>query len=114
MYDKVADVVLAPPVARASVDAVLLFDGVFLLRPGLAGAWDLRVFVSVGFDVALDRARVRDRTSSVSGAEVERRYRGRYLPSQRFYFETVRPVELADVVVYNDVPDSPTWVVRAG
>ena len=113
VYDKVADVALNPPVATASADAVLLFDGVFLLRPELVDAWDLRVFVSVSFEEAVARARTRDRSSSRSGDEVERRYRGRYVPSQQRYFGTVRPAELADVVVRNDDIAAPVWEVRA-
>jgi uridine kinase len=37
--------------AVAPDDAVLLFDGVFLLRPELFGGWDLRVFVAVASEV---------------------------------------------------------------
>src|SRR5206468_12186993 len=40
----------------AAVDAVLLFDGVFLLRPELAEAWDLRIFVVVRPEESLRRA----------------------------------------------------------
>ena len=113
VYDKIADVALSPPVMTAAADAVLLFDGVFLLRPELIDAWDLRVFVSVTFAEALARARIRDRTSSKSSAEVERRYRSRYIPSQQLYFDTVHPAELADIVVHNDQPQSPAWEIRA-
>src|SRR5213082_3087644 len=45
----------------AAVDAVLLFDGVFLLRPELAEAWDLRIFVVVRPEESLRRALDRDR-----------------------------------------------------
>jgi uridine kinase len=112
VYDKLADAALSPPVRTAATEAVLLFDGVFLLRPELVGAWDLRVFVSVSLEEGLARARVRDRSASKSSADVERKYRSRYIPSQRFYFDTVHPAELADVVVHNDQPRSPTWEVR--
>jgi uridine kinase len=39
---------------------VLLFDGVFLLRPELNDLWDFRVFVEVDAEEALRRAVVRD------------------------------------------------------
>jgi hypothetical protein len=42
-----APLLLAPP------DAVLVFDGVFLLRPQLNNAWDLRIFLEVDFQEAL-------------------------------------------------------------
>jgi uridine kinase len=57
-----------------AADAVLIFDGVFLLRPELADAWDLRIFVSVGFDEILRRARIRDAELFGSADEAERRY----------------------------------------
>ncbi|MFI7062636.1 cytidylate kinase family protein [Kribbella sp. NPDC050124] len=112
VYDKVADAALDAPVVTASVDAVLLFDGVFLMRPELVDRWDLRVFVSAAFDRTLDRARVRDRTASKSAGEVERRYRSRYMPSQQFYFDTVRPTECVDIIVHNDNPQQPAWETR--
>lgn len=40
--------------------AVLVFDGVFLLRPELNDAWDFRVFLAADFDVTLRRAVQRD------------------------------------------------------
>ena len=93
--------------AVAPEDAVLLFDGVFLLRPELFGIWDLRVFVSVGFDEVLRRALDRDAALFGSRDEVARRYRRRYIPGQRLYYAAAGPAEAADVVVYNNDPASP-------
>jgi uridine kinase len=112
VYDKAADIAVSPPVTTAAIDAVLLFDGVFLLRKELLDRWDLRIFVSATFEKALDRSRIRDRTPLMSADEVEQRYRRRYLPSQQFYFETARPTEHADVIVYNDEPRRPAWEAR--
>lgn len=112
VYDKVTDFTLSPPVTTAGADAVLLFDGVFLLRQELFDRWDLRIFVSASFDTALDRSLIRDQTPLRPAAEVEQRYRRRYIPSQQFYFETIRPAEHADIIVYNDEPLRPAWAVR--
>ena len=60
VYDKATDAALSEPVRTAPAGAVLLFDGVFLLRQELADRWDLRIFVSVPFEKTLDRARTRD------------------------------------------------------
>ena len=87
---------------------VLLFDGVFLLRPELLDAWDLRVYVSIDPEEVLRRALKRDVALFGSQDEVRRRYRARYLPAQRHYLAAVRPLELADVVIDNDDPDNPT------
>jgi hypothetical protein len=48
----------------------------------------------------------------MSADEVEQRYRRRYIPSQQFYFETARPTEHADIIVYNDEPRRRAWEAR--
>ncbi|TYB71031.1 uridylate kinase [Nonomuraea sp. PA05] len=113
VYDAETDTPSSPPAATASADAVLLFDGVFLLRPELIDRWDLRVFVSVPFERTIDRAQVRGAAALAgSSADIERSWRDRYIPSQRLYFATARPAEHADVVVYNDQLQRPAWEVR--
>ena len=66
----------------------------------------------VSGEKTLDRARTRDQTPLTSTHEVEQRYRRRYIPSQRFYFQTIRPAEHADIIVYNDEPQQPEWQTR--
>jgi uridine kinase len=112
VYDPAADAVLSPPVATAPVDAVLLFDGVFLLRPELVDRWELTILVSSALEKIVDRAVVRERAVA-SRAEVERRWRERYIPAQRLYFDAARPAERADIIVHNDDPGRPRWQIRA-
>src|SRR5439155_26678190 len=107
VYDRDTDTALSPPVTTAGADAVLLFDGVFLLRPELIDRWDLRIFVSAAFEETVARARIRYLAPLGSAARVEQRFRTRYLPSQQHYFDTVRPTDLADIVVHNDEPERP-------
>jgi uridine kinase len=97
---------------HADSDAVLLFEGVFLLRPELDGVWDLTVFVEVSFDEALRRARQRDQRLFGSAPDVEDRYLTRYLPGQRLYLRECRPERRADYVLANDHPDRPQLVER--
>ncbi|OZV81483.1 hypothetical protein CA850_09850 [Micromonospora echinospora] len=85
---------------------MLVFDGVFLMRPGLIDRWDLRIFVSTTLEKTVDRALVRERRVS-SRAYVERRWRERYFPAHRFYFATIRPTDQFDIVVRNDEPHQP-------
>lgn len=108
VYDRTADTVLSPPVTTAPADAVLVFDGVFLMRPELVDRWDLRILVSTALETTVDRAVIRERQVS-SRAEVERRWRERYIPSQQLYFATVRPTDLVDIIVHNDEPQQPVW-----
>ena len=112
VYDRRTDTTVFQPVTTAPADAVLVFEGVFLLRPELIGRWDLRIFVSASFEETLDRARTRDLAMFGSVAEVERRFRDRYIPAQQLYFEAARPTQHADIIVQNDEPQQPAWVAR--
>ena len=111
VYDRTSDSVLSPPVTTAAADAVLVFDGVFLQRQELVDRWELRIFVSTAFETTVDRALIREQGVS-SAAEVARRWRERYIPSQQFYFDTVRPTDHAHIVVHNDDAQQPAWEVR--
>jgi hypothetical protein len=51
---------VSEPITAAPVDAVLIFEGVFLMRPELIDRWDLRIFVSAAFEETVARARSRD------------------------------------------------------
>src|SRR5215475_10491558 len=108
VYDRTADAALFPSVTTAPADAVLVFDGVFLMRPELIDRWDLRIFVSTALEKTVDRAVIRERRV-LSRAEVERRWHERYIPAQQFYFATVRPTHQANIIVHNDDPQLPVW-----
>ena len=110
-YDRTTDTVLSPPATAAPAGAVLLFDGVFLLRPELRERWDLRIFVSTRLERTVDRAVIRESRVS-SRADVERRWRERYLPAQQLYFAMARPADHADIIVHNDEPGRPAWQTR--
>lgn len=112
VYDKSRDVPISPPIATASEDTILIFDGVFLLRPEVNDRWDLRILVLTDFEETVDRAKVRER-AALPAAAIERRWRERYIPSQQFYFTTVRPAEHADVIVENDTIQRPSWEIRS-
>lgn len=86
---------------------VLVLDGVFLLRPELRHWWTLSVYLHVPPEVTLVRARLRDLADLGSVAEVERRYRARYLPGQALYREEADPEGCADVVLDNTAPEAP-------
>jgi uridine kinase len=111
VYNKGTDTTLSQPFMTAAPEAVLLFDGVFLLRPELIDQWELRIFVVAAFEETLNRARTRDQ-ALYGTPEVERRWRNRYIPSQQLYFDTVRPTDHADIIVHNDELQRPAWEIR--
>lgn len=85
----------------APANAILLFDGVFLLRPELYDYWDVRIFLQVPFEKVLERASIRDAGLLGDVQEVERRYQIRYIPGQQLYLNAVHPEQKADIVVDN-------------
>ena len=93
--------------------AVLVVNGVFVLRPELRPFWHLSVYLRVPEEVTLARALVRDLARHDSAAEVEHRYRVRYLPGQALYRAEADPERAADVLVDNRDPAAPR-VLRWG
>lgn len=108
VYDFRTESPVEPAPRRAGSDAILLFDGVFLLRPELEGVWDLAVFVDARFDVTLARALERDVELFGSEQAVRERYLLRYIPGESLYLSRHRPRERADVVVDNSDPERAT------
>ncbi|MDQ3327773.1 MAG: uridine kinase, partial [Chloroflexota bacterium] len=111
-FDYRTDSRVAAPERLAPADAVLLFDGVFLLRPDLDGFWDYVVFVDVPLEVTLERAQIRDTRLFGTAEAVRAQYMRRYVPGQRIYLERCRPKQRADAVVANVDASAPTLRVR--
>jgi uridine kinase len=107
VFDFHTDAAVQVPLRVAKSNAVLLFDGVFLLRPELRGYWEFMIFVEAAFEVTLVRAQQRDLALFGTVAEVTQRYEQRYIPGQRLYLEECRPQERASVVVENNDPWHP-------
>lgn len=112
IFDVRNDIPLVTEEEEAPPNAILLFDGVFLLRPELNALWDYRIFVQVDFEVALQRAMIRDQELFGSSEDVRARYLQRYIPGQKLYFHTVNPQSLADVIVENNDPLQPRLTAR--
>lgn len=107
VFDVETDSSASEPVRMATAGAVLLFDGVFLLRQELRGSWECSVFVDANESEILRRALTRDSARFGSDEHVRARYMTRYLPAQRIYLEESRPLDVADVVIENSDPDHP-------
>lgn len=95
---------------QAPAAAVLVFDGVFMLRPELREFWDASIYLHVDPDVALARARVRDVDLFGSVEVIEERYQRRYLPGQELYRAEARPMDAATVVLNMNDPLQPVVI----
>lgn len=88
----------------APVNAILVFEGVFSLRPELVELWDYKIYLDIAVEESISRGVERDLGEK---DEIERKYRVRYLPGQQLFKEESRPYETADIIVdYND-PKNP-------
>ena len=108
VYDVRADCPLNAPLLTAPEDVILLFDGIFLFRPELRGCWDLKILVEISFEEFLRRALTRDLPVLGSPQTIEERYRRRYIPGQRLYFEQCSPHLAADWRVNNEDVANPS------
>ena len=86
----------------ASTGSILIFEGVMLFRDELADFFDYKILVNVSFEVALERAKVRDLEHFGSMDRLLEKYTRRFFPGQRLYQEQCDPSALADAVLGND------------
>ncbi len=107
VFDFRTDLPIKEAPTRVQPGTLLLFDGVFLLRPELEGCWDLSVFVQVDPATSLQRASKRDVGLFGTSDATERRYRERYLPGQELYMSLVHPDQRAEVLINNTDPTAP-------
>jgi uridine kinase len=98
-HDLATDSVLDPQPRTAPAGAVLIVDGLFLLRPELVGAWDLSVFLDVPVEVTAARLARRD------GADPSALRR--YVEAQRIYAAACAPRERATILIDNRDLDAP-------
>jgi uridine kinase len=91
IFDVHTDTLIPIREDKSPLNAILLFDGVFLMRPELAALWDYRIFVDVTMEVALQRAMRRDLPFFASPDAVRAHYLQRYFPGQQLYFQVVHP-----------------------
>jgi len=102
VFDFKTDRQISAPKEQANGDEILLFDGVFLLRPELVDAWDYAIFVDVSFETSLARVMHRDQYLFGDVEDVRRRYTQRYIPGQQIYLQDCQPKSKAHVVLEND------------
>ena len=108
IFDVRRDRPVEAPAQKVSPDAVLLFDGVFPLRPELRPYWDFSIFVRADLEVTVARAEARDQHLFGSHEQVRQRCAERYVPGQRLYLAEAQPEPHASVVVDNSDVAHPT------
>lgn len=96
--DLATDRPVAPAPVQASVDEVLVLDGLFLQRPSVRVHLDAVVFLDVPFSTTYRRMSLRDGCDPDPDHPANRRYR----QGQQLYLDKRRPADRADLVVTED------------
>lgn len=93
---------LQPEYVSVAEDAIILCEGVFLMRPELFDYWDILIFIDVSLETALRRAIERDLQMLGSYEQVRYMYEKRYFAGQRIYFERCHPIQRANLIIDNN------------
>ena len=101
-FDFKTDTEIQADELKASNDHILIFDGVFLMRREIEHYWGLKIFVDIDFETSIKRALERDLDLFGSKEEIQKRYRARYIPGQKLYFELESPKDKADIIINNN------------
>lgn len=110
VFDYRTDMRVDSPKLQALDHSILIFDGVFLLRPELLRYWDFKIFVDVDFSIAVERAVRRDQSQLATPEDIREQYWKRYIPGQKLYLAGGQPKEHADIVMNNDDPMKPNLI----
>jgi uridine kinase len=102
-WDEHRDRQIEPKWLTGPVDAMLIVDGSYLLRPELRGLWNASIWLDAEASVREQRMRERD------GIEPGTPRAERYAGALKLY-EKTRPREAATIIVDNTDPDAPRRV----
>ncbi len=95
------------PIQTAAEDAILLMDGIFLLRPELRPYWDVTLYLQVNFSNTIPRGVARDTGLYGSPEKATTRYLKRYVPGQELYHADAHPLDTADIIIDNNNLEKP-------
>lgn len=106
-FDEDAELQLVSPVRLAAPNAVLLFDGVFVLQRAFRPYWELGIYLHAGEGEILRRGVARDSERFGGEEAILRNLTTNFLPGYRRYEEEHDPASAAHVVVDNTDPQHP-------
>ncbi len=103
-FDYTADEPVESPLIEVQPDVVLIFDGVFALRPELSDYWDYSIYLYIDEAESIRRGVARNPGDEDAAM---RRYKVRYIAGQRLYHSEADPVKHASIVIDNSDPENP-------
>lgn len=113
LWDSLNDLPFAEEWIDVPNDAVVIVDGVLLLRSDLRHYWDYAIWVHIDWQTMLERAARRD-VAWIGDAEiVVERYRTFWIPMHELYEADANSMALANIIVDNQYPETPD-LIKAG
>ena len=109
VFDLLQDRPSETPKKTADQDAILLLDGIFLLRPRLIAYWDLTIYIDADFAQTMARGMHRDAEIYGSVGKAAERYQERYIPGQIRYHQEATPLDKADILIDNNDLEAPKF-----
>jgi uridine kinase len=103
VFDHISNREIIEPARPVEKSAILVMEGIFLLRRELVDYWDFKIFLDVEFKITLQRniQRVREDYQEMPVAEITERFNRRYKPGQEIYFKEADPKSQADIIIDN-------------
>jgi len=102
LFNLISNAVIDSEFEIVDENAIVLFDGIFLMRPELIHFWDVSIFVDISLDTAMYRAYEREKMNGLSYDEIHSLYEKRYFGGQKIYFERCSPYQQVNLIVNND------------
>ncbi|HSW77543.1 MAG TPA: hypothetical protein VLG36_01975 [Candidatus Chromulinivoraceae bacterium] len=107
IFDHATDAESFSPIKKATKDAIVIIDGVFLYKNDLVNYWDLKILLDTDDETVIERGARRD-TERLGSYEVARqKYIDRYIASQTIYYNEESPQERANIIIDNNNVESP-------
>lgn len=95
-----------------SYPAVILVEGIFILRPSLRNYFDLKIYIHVDPETTLKRALIRDKKRYGSLSTITDKYKNKYLPGQTLHRKLHDPMAISDIIVDNNDWEHPKVIKR--
>lgn len=114
VFDRINDVAVARTETHVPKEALVIVEGIFLARPGLADVFDHTLFVYAPIKTLLERSVARDTGRLGTSQDVFNVLRDTYLGAHRFYMDQSAPHVTADTVIDNTDFTRPVFVDAGG
>lgn len=110
VFDHATDSESVSPINKATRDAIIIIDGVFLYKQDIVDYWDLKILLDTDDETVIERGARRDAVRLGSYETARQKYIDRYIASQTIYYNEEFPEKRADIIIDNNNVESPSII----